>query len=176
MSRKTWSYIKPDYNREDYTKFIQPSSRYGHASVYIEINETDKYTNEIVLRKYMYMYGGFSYECVDACGDFWRYEIPWAPQRYYPEPKQSGAWWNRGNHWTLLTNDTTTSPGKRYFHTMQADYTMSAIYLFGGIACNSSACAPANDMWRYYITLGKWEKVTAQGVGEITRNVSSYRQ
>jgi len=172
IKRKTWSYIKPDYNRELYSNFIQPSARYGHASVYIEIPVVDKHTNQIILRKYMYMYGGFSYECVDACGDLWRYEIPWASQRYYPEPKQTGVWWNRGNHWTLLSNNTSIGPGKRYYHKMEADYQMSSIYLFGGIMCSNSSCKYMNDVWKYYIELDKWEEVNAQGINKIYRNIS----
>jgi hypothetical protein len=50
--------------------------RYGHTAVYAERYEVDELTNQNVLRKYMYIYGGFAYECIDACSDLWRYEIP----------------------------------------------------------------------------------------------------
>jgi hypothetical protein len=48
-------------------------------------------------------------------------------------PTQTGSWWNRGNHWTLVKEDPGNSPGKRWKHTMISDYTMQNIYLFGGI-------------------------------------------
>jgi hypothetical protein len=172
IKRQVWSYIKPDYNREIYSEFIRPSARYGHAAVYAEEKSLDRYANQIVLRKYIYIYGGLSHECVDACSDFWRYEIPWAAQRYYPAPKQGGSWWNRGNHWTLLSNDTSISPGKRYFHAMQIDYNQKTIYLFGGISCNDSICIYMNDVWKYYIQLAKWESIAEQGISSIYRNIS----
>lgn len=172
IKRQVWTYIKPDFNRESYKDFIRPSVRHSHAAVYVETKSLDRYTNQMVLRKYMYVYGGLSYDCSDACSDFWRYEIPWAAQRYYPKPKQGGSWWNRGNHWTLLSNNTSTSPGKRYYHAMQADYTMNTIYLFGGMSCNNGTCTHMNDVWKYYIQLNKWEAITAQGISSAYRNVS----
>ena len=49
----------------------------------------------------MYIYGGVAYDCVDGCDDMWGYEIPWASQRYYPEPDEN-LWWNRGDSWEYL--------------------------------------------------------------------------
>lgn len=171
IKRQTWSFIKPDHNREAYGEFVRPSARYGHAAVYVETTVLDRYTNQLVGRKYMYVYGGLSYECVTACGDLWRYEVPWAAQRYYPTPKQGSSWWNRGNHWTLLSNDTSTSPGKRYFHGMQTDYSKNVIYLFGGVSCDDSKCTYMNDVWKYYIQLNKWESVTTQGITSTYRDI-----
>lgn len=38
----------------------------------------------------MYIYGGYSPDCTGYCNDFWRYEIPYAPQRFYPV--ETGYW------------------------------------------------------------------------------------
>jgi hypothetical protein len=62
-------------------------------------------------RKYLYIYGGFSYDCRTACTDIWRYEIPYGPYALYP--KKLGEWHNVGNHWTLLTQGDVYGPGPR---------------------------------------------------------------
>ena len=49
---------------------IAPSPRYGHTAVYVELTEPDLYTNISTKRKYMYMYGGVAYDCIDGCDDF----------------------------------------------------------------------------------------------------------
>ena len=166
-----WTYIKPDYNRDAYINYISPSARYGHSSAYVEIEERDKYKGQNLTRKYLYIYGGISFECENACSDLWRFEIPWAPQRYYPQPI-IGNWWNRGNHWTLMSNDSENSPGKRYKHVMIVDFNMRYIFLFGGIKFNSQGTATyMNDLWRYYLTNDKWEKVSARGINSVTSRV-----
>jgi hypothetical protein len=62
IKRKVWSFVKPDYNRLDYSSFKAPSARYGHAATYIEIDLLETRTGQKTLRKYMYIYGGFSYD------------------------------------------------------------------------------------------------------------------
>jgi hypothetical protein len=48
-----------------------------HTMVYAETNVKETIAgNQKVRRKYMYMYGGFSFDCATACMDLWRYEIP----------------------------------------------------------------------------------------------------
>ena len=167
------TYVKPDYNRQTYSSWTAPSPRYGHAAVYIEIEIIETDSNQQVKRKYMYVYGGFSYDCATACQDLWRYEISWAPQRWYPEPNSGGAWWNRGNHWTLVKEDSTNSPGRRWKHTMISDYNNETIYLFGGIKSNlDSTNDYMNDMWRYYTLSDKWEEVIGLGINTITRRIN----
>lgn len=93
-------------------------------------------------RKYLYVYGGFSFECATACFDLWRYEIPWAPIATYP--KKVGKWHNRANHWTLIIEDENYSPGPRVKSSMvaiqiypnaTANITRDEhyLYIFGGI-------------------------------------------
>ena len=109
IKRNTWTWIKPDYNALVYSSFKQPSSRYGHAWALIHITVYESTSKETITRKYMYMYGGFSYDCATACYDLWRYEISYGPQRFYPSPTSTNTWWNRGNHWTLMQQENTGS-------------------------------------------------------------------
>lgn len=172
--RDTWSYIKPDYNRLVYSRYTSPSSRYDHAASYVEIENIESGSNnQKVKRKYMYIYGGFSFDCTTACKDLWRYEIPYAPQRFYPEPKQTSQWWNRGNHWELKKNDTVNSPGNRWKHKMISDYTMENLFLFGGIVVSqASGNEYMNDMWKYYIFADKWEEIIPFGINAASRKVN----
>lgn len=64
-------------------------------------------------RKYLYIYGGFSFACTTACYDTWRYEIAWAPIAYFGE---SSSWLNRGNNWKVMHNNKNTGPGARWRH------------------------------------------------------------
>ena len=161
---KEWSYVKPTYNKFIDTTYNFPYPRYGHGAVYAEIVAKDSYTSQFVLRKYMYVYGGFALQCADACDDFWRFEIPWAAQRYYPEPE--GTYWNRGAHWEKLRNE--YSPGKRMKHNLVAssDY----IYLFGGYREGSYL----NDIWRYKIQNDAWEELVTYGISSIKRQFTLY--
>jgi len=80
----------------------------------------------------MFIYGGFSYNCETACDDLWRFEIPWAPMRYFPVPISVSMEWDRAATWAIK-NDTVNSPGPRLLHKMVTDYEMIYIYLFGGV-------------------------------------------
>lgn len=62
IKRNVWEYIKPDYNRAKYTSWTAPSPRYGHSAAYIEIEIIESDSDMLVKRKYMYVYGGFSYD------------------------------------------------------------------------------------------------------------------
>ena len=137
IKRDVWTPIKPDYNRLEYSSFIQPVARYEHSAAYVEVTSQDSSTNnQILIRKFMYIYGGFSFECTTACYDLWRYEIPYGPQRFYPQPYSSSQWWNRGNHWTLMKKELVNTPGPRWRHKMVTDYNMENLFLFGGIVTN----------------------------------------
>lgn len=70
-------------------------------------------TNDNLIRKYLYIYGGFSFDCTTACYDTWAYEITYGPQAYYP-PSASGS--GQGNYWTQLTDSAATGPGARWRH------------------------------------------------------------
>lgn len=63
-----------------------PYARYGHTGVYVELNDTRNLQpdGKFTKRKYLFIYGGFAFECQTACYDLWKYEIPWAPINYYP--------------------------------------------------------------------------------------------
>jgi hypothetical protein len=108
----------------------KPPPRYGHASVYVEKYEISPFTMRPTLRKYMYIYGGFSIYCENICNDLWRYEIPYAPYRYYPSNKPL----ERGNTWSQLFLTDEVSPGKRILHSLVVDKNFKFIYLYGGLS------------------------------------------
>ena len=103
-----------------------------------------------VKRKFLYIYGGYSFKCETSCYDLWRYEIPFAPLAYYPiNNKGSNIWQNAGNHWALVNNDVEYSPGSRLRHSMithqgitKDGKGISFIYIFGGVIVNGSKKKP----------------------------------
>ena len=107
-----WTFIKIDYNQNAYASLKAPSARYGMAGSYVELSSADevRWNGEEYLRKYLYIYGGFSYLCTTACFDIWRYEISYGPLAFAPP----GKWINSGNHWEQLQEDNTYGPGKRW--------------------------------------------------------------
>ena len=153
IKNNDWTFVKPGANEDLYLYVKQPFARYLHAGVYVELDDLDTYMfdGETPLRrKYLYIYGGFSYECVTACLDLWRYEIPWGPMGMYPE--KIGKWHNRANHWTLVIEDPNYSPGPRVKTSMVALQTFPNatlnitrndhyLYIFGGIKIRSDADA-----------------------------------
>jgi hypothetical protein len=169
----SWQYLKPFVDPGTPERQQKPYARYGHASVYVEIEE--KGFNTTILRKYMYVYGGFSIYCQNACDDMWRYEIAYAPQQYYKTP--SG--WNRGNAWTKLETSSTYPPDNRIFHHMVVDSDYKYIYLFGGLnyhkynedGKDAYKYFAMNDLWRYSIESNIWESINAKGIDYISRNV-----
>ena len=70
------------------------------AGSYIELSSEEELIGdgEPFIRKYLYIYGGFSYLCTTACFDIWRYEIPYIPISMAP----TGRVLNSGNHWESL--------------------------------------------------------------------------
>lgn len=50
-----------------------------------------------MVRKYMYIYGGFSRDCTTACFDTWRFEIPYGPYAFYP--RSLSLKFKYGNYW-----------------------------------------------------------------------------
>jgi hypothetical protein len=126
-----------------------------------------------VLRKYMYIYGGFSIYCVNACDDMWAYEIAYAPQRYYPQENKEK--WNRGNKWSQIYVSSTSSPGKRIGHSMIVDQYFRYIYLYGGVIFdNNDNQSLASDLWRYEIQTNTWQLIETLGISSITRSVKNY--
>ena len=97
----SWSFVKIDYNAVVYASLKAPYARYGHAGSYVQMVTDDATYQDNGLtfeRKYVYIYGGFSYSCETACYDTWRYEIPYVPVATPP----SSRWTNSGNHWEML--------------------------------------------------------------------------
>lgn len=97
----SWSFVKIDFNANIYASIKAPHARYGHAGAYIQLVTSDEVYDDNKLnfeRKFVYLYGGFSYSCETACYDTWRYEIPYVPVATPPVSR----WTNSGNHWELL--------------------------------------------------------------------------
>jgi len=83
IKRNKWLYIKPDYNRDETKDLLVPTARFGHSGSYVELEDSKTVlpstNNQRLLRKYLYVYGGFSFACTTACFDTWRYEISYGP-------------------------------------------------------------------------------------------------
>jgi len=164
---KIWTYIKPYINIYDLVKLQKPQPRYGHSSVYLEIE--DQTVSPYILRKYMYVYGGFSIYCEKICDDMWVYEVAYAPQRYYPEQSNQ---WDRGNIWKNIIPNTSVGPGKRMFHSIVVDSNFTSIYLFGGISVDSNnQYILNNDLWKYDIKSNEWRRIYTQGIYQVLRPV-----
>lgn len=134
----------------------------------------------------MYIYGGFSYDCATACADLWKFEIPYAPIKLYPE--KENAWHNMGNHWTELSKNEIYGPGPRWRMSMVAmqrfkdkfnENEEHFLYIFGGIKILTEEALKSrkdydvnfrssyvfmNDMWRYDLVSDQWEDLEAQGI------------
>jgi len=143
-----------------------PSGRYGHKIVYISRTQIDPITGYKYFRKYVYMYGGYSPDCGGYCSDLWRYEIPWAPQRYYPE---GSGYWNRGNHWEQVV--TPTGPGNRAWFSMSSDGREN-IYLFGGVMQNADGTKVyTNDLWKFSVSTTNWTQIRVKKIVSAIRTV-----
>ena len=170
INKDLWYFIKPflDLNLKIQQK---PSPRYGHSAVYIEKLDNNVLNKAVILRKYMFIYGGFSIYCENACNDFWMYEIAYAPIRYYPNTPNA----SKGNIWTQIFPSTKVSPGKRIFHSMIVDSKFKYIYLYGGLSLdNDNKYIINNDLWRYDISLNMWQKIYTMGISQITRTVKIF--
>ncbi|CDW87815.1 UNKNOWN [Stylonychia lemnae] len=149
VQRDLWTPIKYDYNR------------FGHAGVFVQLDDQytilDTINGTLLRRQFLYIYGGFSFECTSACNDTWRYEIAIGPYAFYPSAKSD--WIDAGNFWTKLSQEGSNNPGKRFRHNMisyqkfKDDYNLVEehfLYLFGGI---------------------QWEQVEQYGISGITRQI-----
>ena len=177
INKNTWHYVKPFIDNVITTQ-QKPYPRYGHASVYIEQTERSAF-DQLIVRKYMFVYGGYSLYCQHSCEDMWSYEIPYAPQRYYPDSSYSTGstsitrLWNRGNVWSRLYPSSFSTPGPRVHHSMTVDDGYRYIYLFGGMGVDSVTGKNIlyNDLWRYEIRTNIWEQLNTVGLYQITRSI-----
>ncbi len=106
LKRREWQMVKLDYNPEIQTSIQVPTARMYHTGVYAElddpatvINNNTQTTQVLLTRKYLYIYGGFSRDCTNACFDTWRYEIPYGPYTFYP--RSASLQFKYGNYWEL---------------------------------------------------------------------------
>ena len=171
IQNDSWNYLKPyiDTNSTNNSSSLlqKPYPRYGHSAVYIEI--TDKHAN--FLRKYLFIYGGFSIYCKQSCEDMWLYEISYGPQRFYPNI--TNGKWERGNKWEKIIPLNNISPGKRFLHSMTVDSKFKYIYLFGGYSVDENQKnILMDDLWRYNIENNTWIKLNTNGIYLITRIIS----
>lgn len=174
ITEDKWFYLKPHIEELGKQKTQQiPQSRMYHTSVYLEKEDYNLMVNKRIIRKYMYVYGGFSVYCQNACDDFWYFEIAYGPQRYYPYKNTDD--WNRGNRWTQIYSSSSNTPGKRLKHSMVIDENMSFIYLFGGIKITQDkqkiSYELTNDLWSYDVTNNKWSLRNSLGISNLTRSV-----
>jgi hypothetical protein len=168
IGKDSWTYIKPYVDIRNNLE-QKPKPRLGHVSVYVELLDTT-IPNKPFLRKYMYMYGGFSIYCEYACYDMWKYEISYAPQRFYPTDNKSE--WKRGNVWSQIYVSSTKSPGPRVYHSMVTDEKYEYIYLFGGVSYDIyNQQTMNNDLWRYEVKTNTWERIDILAITSITRRV-----
>jgi len=145
------------------------------------------------MRKYLYIYGGFSFDCQTACLDLWRFELPYGPQVMYP--KKIGEWHNTGNHWTLIMENANYSPGPRWRHSLTSiqhfpdantNRDEHYIYIFGGIKILDEADVDAKrdldqnykssyefmgDLWRFDLESNQWEDLEVYGISSIRRQI-----
>lgn len=181
VQNDVWYYVKPHVDAVGKAKSQQiPQARVYHSAVYLERPDFNLEVNKRIIRKYMYVYGGYSVYCQNACDDFWYFEIAYGPQRYYPT-KSENEDWNRGNRWTQIYSTSTLTPGKRLKHSMVIDNTSasnSIIYLFGGIFISTDSKTLIydlrNDLWTYDMSSNKWSNKVSLAITQITRSVSSY--
>ena len=171
-----WNYLKPYVNMESNVQ-QKPYPRFGHSMVYVEQIEPSVFGKNIK-RKYIYIYGGYSLYCEHSCDDMWIYEIPFAPQRYYPDESyftegQTNNLWNRGNLWTQINIESTeNSPGKRVHSYMVVDSNFEYIYLFGGMSLDENEKNTLlNDLWRFSISSKIWEQLNTLGILNVYRNI-----
>ena len=175
IKNDSWKYIKPYIESNKGTQ-QKPYPRYGHAGVYIE--KIEEGTNFV--KKYLYVYGGYSLYCQHNCDDMWAYEISYGPQRFYPDStyfinsEDQNNFWERGNKWNRIYPVSYSTPGKRALHSMTVDSEFKYIYLFGGYSVDedSKINILMNDLWRYNIERNTWEKLNTAGIYFITRIIT----
>lgn len=172
-----WTYIKP-YIDPVFTNQQKPYPRYGHGAVYIEKTEITMF-DQLLVRKFMIIFGGYSLYCEHSCDDMWSYEIPYASQRFYPDSSYASAStsltnvWDKGNVWSRIYPSSVNSPGARVDHSMTTDQKFTYIYLFGGmgIEADTGKNILYNDLWRYDLVLNVWEQLNPVGILYIFRSI-----
>ena len=178
IDKDTWTYVKP-YLESTKTTQQKPHPRYGHSAVYVEITNTG-INGEPFVRKYMYIYGGYSLYCEHSpCSDMWAYEIAYGPQRFYPDSayytktSESNIIWEKGNKWSEIRYNSDNSPGKRAFHAMTVDSNFTYIYLYGGYSVDEKQSnVLKDDLWRYNIKQNTWDQLNPAGIYSITRSIT----
>eukprot|EP00397_Hematodinium_sp_SG-2012_P002416 GEMP01002422.1.p1 GENE.GEMP01002422.1~~GEMP01002422.1.p1 ORF type:complete len:1427 (+),score=240.06 GEMP01002422.1:338-4282(+) len=169
INRAQWQYMKPDTSTSVTSNEVVgvPARRFGHGAVLIIIGAENDENG--IRRQYMYLFGGMGPQCSNGlCSDLWRYEIPWAPQAYYPRIT-SGIEWNRGNQWYLLNSPDHLCTGGcgRYRHSMVSSADHDFIYIFGGEGKGQHF----SDLFRYRVVTNMWEKLKVSGFVALSRLV-----
>jgi len=161
--------IVPTYNPDLTTSITKPSARYGHQAAII--TRTGSSSGFTYNRKYMYIYGGYSPDSNGYCNDFWRYEIPYAAQRFYPTDT---GYWKRGNYWRKITPTGTASPGYRAWFSMVSDGTDN-IYLYGGVKqLTNGSRIFTNDVWKFSLTSNTWTQLALIYIFSLQRTVQTW--
>ena len=178
VAKDEWFYLKPHIIELGKQKSQQiPQARMYHSAIYVERIDFNLMIEKRIVRKYMYIYGGFSLYCQNACDDFWNFEIAYAPQRYYPmnNGDNNSDNWKRGNKWTQIYSASSSNPGKRLKHSMVTDNEMNFAYLFGGVYVsetnNGVSYQLGNDLWSYEILSNKWTSMISLGITKLTRSI-----
>ena len=178
INKDSWTFVKP-YIESTTTTQQKPYPRYGHSAVYVEISNTGV-NGEPFIRKYMYIYGGYSLYCQHSCEDMWSYEIAYGPQRFYPDSSyyaktsESNIIWEKGNKWNRIYPVSYNSPGKRALHAMTVDSNYTYIYLYGGYSVDETTLSNVlmDDLWRYNIKQNTWDQLNPAGIYSITRSIT----
>ena len=178
IEKDSWKFIKP-YIESTKSTQQKPYPRIGHSAVYYEVSE-NSVSGINFIRKYMFIYGGYSIYCQHSCEDMWSYEISYGPQRFYPDSKyfisssEQNNIWEKGNKWNRIYPVSYTAPGKRALHSMTIDSEYKYIYLFGGYSVDeeSNVNILKDDLWRYHIQKNTWERLNTAGIYSITRIIT----
>lgn len=199
LTTGVWTYIKVGTNLDFQLYPNIPPARYGHSGSYVALNDLNNVypgTNVPIQRKYLYIYGGYSFQCETACYDLWRYEIAFGPYSFYP--KTNTGWQNAGNHWLLVNNDLSYNPGPRYMHsqishlsnltavygTETKNRTEQYLYIFGGVLIRNienttsgessynSSFLYMGDLWRFDLINSQWENMEVFGIATVRRTLS----
>lgn len=174
IKNDVWYFVKPHIESLEKQKSQAiPQARMYHSALYIQREDFNLRQEKRILRKFMYVYGGFSIYCQNACGDFWQFEIAYAPQRYYPNNNAQD--WNRGNRWTQIYPSSNVSPGKRFRHCAVAVEDYKTIFLFGGIEIVQTETGTKyefkNDLFSYDVFSNRWTRKFALGIKKQFRSV-----
>ena len=166
VSDGTWELIKPGTGLDSSGASMGfPDGRFAHGAVALTVpaeKDPDGFT-----RKYMFIYGGLGTNCLGGiCSDFWRFEIPFAPQAYYPAI--NGEWQQAGN-WKRMKD---CPYGGRYGHKMVGSSAGDYLFVYGGHRVGEFV----DEVLMYRVAGDIWEKPTPRGYQYFTRIVTNYLQ